>query len=257
MNNVLQKIIKHKETEVAALKQRLDLMKVKKRESNKSFKMSLLQNGLSVIAEIKRKSPSKGELAKITNPIELALDYVQGGANTISVLTDKHFGGTSHDLEAVASALKDTSVTVLRKDFIIDSIQIDEAIILGADAVLLIVAVLGDQLVEFLEYTKAKNIAALVEVHNQVELDLAIASGAEIIGVNNRDLTTFEVDVTNSLELITQIPTGIITVAESGIDSAQTAQQLHGVGFDAVLVGEALVTSQNPADLIQQMRESQ
>ena len=257
MNNILRKILKHKETEVDALKQRSDLMEVKKRESNKSFKDSLLQDGLSIIAEIKRKSPSKGELAEITNPIELALDYVQGGANAISVLTDnKYFGGSGKDLTAVVNALKDTPVTVLRKDFIIDPIQIDEAIMLGADAVLLIVAALEDRLQSLLEYAKAKNIDALVEVHNLTELELAVAAGAEIIGVNNRDLTTFQVDIIHSLELISQMPPQIITVSESGVDSATVAQQLYGAGFDAVLVGEALVRSPNPANFIEQMRES-
>ena len=218
---------------------------------NNPFKDVLLNDGLSVIAEIKRKSPSKGTIAKIENPVDLAQKYVTGGAAATSVLTDqKFFGGSLADLEKVA---KNTACPVLRKDFIIDPLQIAEAATAGADAVLLIVAVLQKKTKSLLAAAKAMNIDALVEVHNKQELDLAIAMGAEIIGINNRDLQTFEVDINRSFELISSIPQNIVKVAESGITSPEIASKLYKAGFDAVLIGETLMRSDDPAAFINQI----
>ncbi len=254
MNNILQEIILNKEEEVGLLKRSL-IFYQKPRVSGKSFKKSLLSSGLSVIAEIKRRSPAKGQLSTIEDPVGLAFDYVRGGATAISVLTDEHyFDGSIIDLGRVATAFRETEITILRKDFIIDPIQIVEAVLFGADAVLLIASVLGDNLRSFLDYTKRMNIDALVEVHDEKEIDLALNAGAEIIGVNNRNLTTFSVDINRSLQLIRQMPPKIIRVSESGVATADTALKLYQSGFNAVLVGGALVCAKDPGKLIKTMR---
>ncbi len=254
MNNILHEIILNKEREVNLLTQNF-IFDEKPRVSNKSFKKALLNYGLSVIAEIKRKSPSNGRLSVITDPIGLAFNYMRGGASAISVLTDeRYFGGSIKDLSKIAIALKNTSATILRKDFIINPIQITEAVLAGADAVLLIAAVLQNKLKTFLDYAKKMNIDALVEVHNHKEIDLALSASAEIIGINNRDLKTFNVDINHSLKLIKYIPNHIVIVSESGITSPEVALQLHQAGFDAVLVGTLLVRSEKPKELIELMR---
>lgn len=254
VNNILCDIILNKQREVDLLKQNF-IFDIKPRESNKSFKKALLNEGLTVIAEVKRKSPSKGRLSIITDSVELARNYVKGGAGAISVLTDEHyFGGSIKDLSKIAEALKNTNTTILRKDFIIDPIQIDEAVLACADAVLLIVAVLENKLKLLLDYAKKMNIDALVEVHNYKEIDLARRAGAEIMGINNRDLKTFSVDINHSLKLIKHIPSDIVRVSESGISSPDVALRLYKAGFDAVLVGELLVRSANPDALIKLLR---
>lgn len=246
MNNILQEIIANKQREIEELR---PLPK-------KSFKASLLNNNLSVIAEIKRKSPAKGELAEVNDPVLQALIYKEGGANAISVLTDKrYFGGSLADLATVSKALRDTKITVLRKDFIIDPIQIAEAVLAGADAVLLIVAVLKDKLKIFLDYARTMHIEVLVEVHNLTELKISLDAGSEIIGINNRNLETLQIDINNSFKLINYIPKGIVKVSESGIMSSDTAKELSKIGFDAVLVGEMLMSSKHPDKLIHEMRD--
>lgn len=242
MDNFLDKIIEQKQQEVAKLK-----------DIKKSFKKALLNKGPAVIAEIKRKSPSKGSIATINDPVELAKQYVSGGADAISVLTDKEFfGGSLQDMINVSNAV---SVPILRKDFIIDPIQIAESVAAGADAILLIVAILQTKTKELLATAKAMNIDALVEVHNQEELELAVAAGAEIIGINNRDLKTFQVDINNALQLIPLIPNNIVKVAESGIDSPATAKKMFQAGFDAILIGESLVRAENPVNFIKSIKE--
>lgn len=225
------------------------------RRSSKNFKQSLRNPTLSVIAEIKRRSPSKGFLADIADPVQLANHYIAAGANAISVLTDKSFfNGSIDDLLCVSAALRQCSTPVLCKDFIISRRQIDEAIMAGADAVLLIVKALGEKTKTLLDYAKTMNIDALVEVNNSAELALAVQAGAEIIAVNNRDLSTFNVDTTQCFTLIQEIPSSIIKVAASGILTPELAQQYYHVGFDAVLIGEALVKSTSPADFISACR---
>lgn len=253
MNAMLKKILETKQAEVNLLKEKKH--KLIKRISPKDFKQTLSGNGLSVIAEIKRRSPAKGSLAAIDDPIQLSRKYLEGGASAISVLTDKdYFSGTIKDLQKISALTQTTPCVTLRKDFIIDVVQIVEAIAAGADAILLIVALLKQKTQLLLEIAKKLNIDVLVEVHNRAELDYALSIGAEIIGVNNRNLDTFNVDIQTSHNLIKHIPSKILKIAESGIHSAQSAQQLYQAGFDAVLVGEALVTSPNPALLIAQMR---
>lgn len=261
MHNRLQPIILQKQIEVAALKNRLaatpdhPVAKILQGEISvkpkKSFKAALCAPTLAVIAEIKRKSPSKGALATITDPLALAQTYIAGGANALSILTDeKFFAGHLQDLTTVAQAIEDSPVPILRKDFLIDPVQIAEAIFAGANAILLIVAVLKQDIKMMLKQARALNIDALVEVHDQEELRLALDAGAEIIGINNRDLSTFEVDIERAKKLGAQIPATIIKVAESGIAEPQIARQYAKAGFNAVLIGEALVKSSHPETFI-------
>ncbi len=266
MHDYLTKILEHKKIEVQGIHNRLEdegdslLARTYNhriaRESKKSFKKALAEKGASVIAEVKRKSPTKPHLAEIPDPVVLALRYVKGGAAAISVLTDNYgFDGSIHDLTHVVQALAKTAVPVLRKDFIIDPAQIAQSVVAGADAILLIVAILQDQTKSLLDLAKQFNIDALVEVHNHEELTYALDIGAEIIGVNNRNLTTFEVDVAHAKELIQYIPDTIIKVAESGINTKEIAKELTALGYDALLIGEALVTSDDPASFIKQIGE--
>lgn len=246
MHNRLQKILAEKAQELARLKC-----------PRKSLKAALRQTQLSVIAEIKRASPSKGELAEISDPCALAERYVAGGAAAISVLTDQpFFGGCLEDLENVSKALRYHPQPILRKDFLIDPLQIAEAFFKGADAVLLIVAVLGDQTAEFLKVTKSYGMEALVEVHTLAELELAIAAGAEMIGINNRNLETFEIDIETAFKLKAALPAHIISVAESGILEANLAGQYRQAGFDAVLIGEALVKASSPEVFLEACRHA-
>ena len=262
MINRLEPIILQKKREVDALKSLLadkpshDIVQIllgeKKQSGIKNFKQALRTSTLAVIAEIKRKSPSKGQLAAIQDPTSLAQAYVDGGANALSVLTDEHFfGGTLTDLNRVATLLRDQPNPILRKDFIIDEIQIAEAISVGADAILCIVAVLGARTRSMLDAARTMGIQTLVEVHDRRELDIAIDSGAEIIGINNRDLTTFTIDTEQALRLVELIPQHIIRVAESGIVEPELAQAYYHAGFDAVLIGEALVKAKHPGDFIE------
>ncbi len=214
---------------------------------------ALSLSGMHVIAEIKRKSPSKGNLVDSIDPAGLAKAYQAAGASAISVLTDQFgFAGSVEDLAAV---VRDVACPVLRKDFIIDRLQIAEAIYYGASALLLIVAVLGDKTKQFVEDCNKMGIDALVEVHNKAELAIAIAAGATIIGINNRNLETFAVDIHNALTLGELIPHHILRVAESGINDIQTVNLYRRANFNAVLVGEALVTAHNPADFINAIKQ--
>lgn len=217
------------------------------------FKQALQSSHLSVIAEIKRKSPSKGIFNLSIDPVRLAKEYVAGGAAAISVLTDEtHFGGSLHDLKAIIEACP--GIPVLRKDFIIDAKQIYQTARAGAHAVLLIAAVLNDRLPEFVRIAKNYGLEALVEVHDVHELNLAHIAGAEIIGVNNRNLSTFEVSLETSIELASHFSPSIIKVTESGILNVSDASQMRKAGYDAILVGELLVKADNPRTLIEELK---
>lgn len=203
---------------------------------------------LTVIAEVKRKSPSKGEIGAIKDPGALSRAYRDGGASAISVLTDlEGFGGTMEDLRNVVQTQEKFRgnfpgpCPVLRKDFTIDEIQIAEAAEAGAAAVLLIVAALGQRTKELLDATHRIGLDALVEVHDEAEMEVALSCGAEIIGVNNRDLRTFNVSLETSERLRKMIPDDVVCVAESGIKDAMDAWKLRDMGYNAVLVGELLV----------------
>ena len=199
---------------------------------------------MAVISEIKRRSPSKGDLDPDLDPAAVAADYEAGGAACLSVLTDRDFfGGCVEDLVAARSAC---SLPVLRKDFTVSALDVCDARTMGADAVLLIVAALSDgELRSFLALAEQLALTALVEVHDEPELERALAAGARVVGVNQRDLRTFEVDRERALALAGSIPTDVVAVAESGIRDADDVAALAGAGFQAVLVGETLVRSAN------------
>lgn len=201
---------------------------------------------ITLIAEEKRRSPSRGDLAPGLDPAALAREYEAGGAGALSVLTDgPHFGGSAEDLALARGA---TSLPVLRKDFTVSVADVDDARLMGADAVLLIVAALTDEeLRHMLEEAGSLQMASLVEVHDEAEAERALAGGARVVGVNQRDLRTFEVDGDRALRLASVLGPEVVRVAESGISSAGDVRQLAEAGFDAVLVGEALVRSPDPA----------
>ena len=210
---------------------------------------SLQSSNLSVIAEVKRSSPSKGALAQISDPAALALSYQTGGATAVSVLTEsRKFGGSLADLAAVRSAV---NIPILRKDFTVDEYQIFEARAYGADIILLIVAALSDlQLSEFFAISKSLGMQVLVETHTLEEVERALTLDPEIIGVNARDLTTLKIDLGAFDKLALAIPEGVVKVAESGISSLSDVISYRKSGAEAILVGEALVKDGDPAQMI-------
>lgn len=209
--------------------------------------------GLAVIAEVKRSSPSKGRLAAIPDPAELARQYEAGGAAAISVLTERRrFSGSLADLDAVRAAV---STPILRKDFVVTEYQLWEGRAAGADLALLIVAALTDtQLTTLLALGNRLGLTCLVETHTEDEIRRAVDAGAEFIGVNNRDLKTLDVDLARFEELAGLVPSGVVKVAESGILRVGDAQRMVDAGADVVLVGEALVVDGDPRSAIQSLR---
>jgi indole-3-glycerol phosphate synthase len=210
-------------------------------------------DGLAVIAEVKKRSPSRGDLAPELIPSVLAKAYADGGATCLSVLTDaEFFGGSPADLGEARAAV---DLPVLRKDFTVSDRDVCDARIIGADAVLLIVAALSDdELVAFATLGAELGLDALVEVHDEAELERALAAGAALVGVNQRDLTTFEVDTNRAVRVAGAIPDGVVRVAESGITGPDDAARLADAGYHAVLVGESLVTSPDPAAAVRALR---
>ena len=218
-----------------------------------SFAEALSGPGLSVIAEVKRRSPSRGELATDLDPVDQSKRYVDGGAAAISVLTEPvHFHGSNGDLGSVRRSV---DVPILRKDFTLDPLQIWEARAIGASAVLLIAAILDDQTLNTLMMSAAEaGLDAVVEVHSVAEAERALALNPRIVGVNNRDLDTFEVDLSTGEKVAPMLMDVPITIGESGIHTPDDAQRMLDAGFDAVLVGESLVRSDDPASLIRSLR---
>jgi len=205
--------------------------------------------GVAVIAELKRRSPSKGPLAPGLDPALVAKAYAAGGASCLSVLTDSEFfGGSPEDLQAARAAVE---LPVLRKDFTVSPKDLCDARLMGADAVLLIAAALGqEEMAELLQLAGELGLDALVEVHDEAEASRALAVGARLVGVNQRDLFTFEVDTGRALRVAEALPANIVKVAESGVRSSDDVARLAAAGFHAVLVGEALVTSPDPAHAV-------
>jgi indole-3-glycerol phosphate synthase len=208
--------------------------------------------GMAVISEIKRRSPSKGDLDLGLDPAAVAADYEAGGAACLSVLTDQDFfGGCTADLRAARSAC---TLPVLRKDFTVSALDVCDARAMGADAVLLIVAALSDdELTRFLDLARQLTLTALVEVHDEPELARALAAGATAIGVNQRDLRTFEVDHQRALKLGAMMPEGVVAVAESGIRDGDDVARLSEAGYQAVLVGETLMRSGDRRAAVQEL----
>jgi len=253
--DILARIVEHKRTVlVRTSANRADL---ERRAADctlkRDFRAALTTALPAIIAEIKKASPSQGIFQQDFKPAAIAKLYAAGGAAALSVLTDEDFfKGTLADLREARAAV---TIPVLRKDFIVDEVQVIEAAAHGADAILLIAAILdGAEMRGFRELAAQYGMAALVEVHDDCELDAALDSGAEIVGVNNRNLHTFQVTLDTSLRLAQKIPAGVVKVAESGIHSRADVRQLRAAGFHALLVGEHLMKSEDPVAALQELR---
>jgi indole-3-glycerol phosphate synthase len=217
------------------------------------FREAIAQPGIAVIAEFKRRSPSAGALREAPDLAEIVSAYTRGGAAALSILTEgPNFAGSLADLTEARAV---SSLPLLRKDFIVDPYQLLEAQAAGADAVLLIVAALeASELAELYREARMLGLDVLVEVHDREELTRALELGAEIIGVNNRDLRDFSVDVKRTEQLMDEIPSGVIVVSESGIAAAEQLQRLEARGVQAVLVGETLMRASDPAAALRELR---
>lgn len=249
--NKLKEILDHKRIEVAEKKVRFPLYDVVERLEGAPPTSSFMEairsremDEFACIAEIKKASPSKGVIAKTFRPEKIAREYEVGGAKALSVLTDqKYFQGSPAYIKLVKEHV---ALPVLRKDFIVDEYQIYESRIIGADAILLIVAALREsELLKFQNLARDLDLDCLVECHTKTEIDRAVNCGATLIGINNRDLQTFDVNVETSLMLKRFIPNATVAISESGIRNAHHVDQLRQAGFDAILVGEYLMTQQN------------
>jgi indole-3-glycerol phosphate synthase len=231
------------------------LMSTPAAPTHRAFAHVLTRVSVNVIAEFKRRSPSRGTIREDLNPDDLAMAYEGAGAAALSVLTDQDFfGGSMDDLARARAA---TLLPVLRKDFVVDPYQVWEAATLGADAVLLIVAALSDPELRSLSETAAgAGLETLVEVHDREELERALAIGSQIIGVNNRNLKTMVVDLQTSLDLVAAIPDHVIAVAESGITTGADVRRLRAAGFDAFLVGEHLLRAPDPGLALAALRDA-
>jgi indole-3-glycerol phosphate synthase len=223
-----------------------------RRGEDRPFSEALVRPGLSLIAEFKRRSPSAGEISSTATIAEQVGAYERGGAAALSILTDEtHFRGSLEDLRAARAAC---SLPILRKDFIVDPYQLYEAAVNGADAVLLIVRVLDDgELEEMYEMARGLDLDCLVEVHDGEELERALRLDADVIGINNRNLDEGAVDVTTTYELMPDVPAGKTVVAESGISSRSELGELERIGVDAVLIGSALMSAQDPEALTREL----
>ncbi len=254
---ILDDIVRAKAEELERRRHNMPLSELEKlgsKSSKKDFASALKGDDVRLIAEVKKASPSKGLLCSDFDPIKLARTYAQSGAAAISVLTEeRYFGGGLEHLSSISKELEGRRIPLLRKDFIFDPYQVYESRAYGADALLLIVAILnGDQLAELLSLSHELSMKCLVEVHNEAELERALLSGAEIIGINNRDLHSFTVDLETTKRLRPLIPRDRIVVSESGIRNRADVQKLRQWGVDAMLVGEALITA---SDVAKKMRE--
>jgi indole-3-glycerol phosphate synthase len=251
---ILDKIIETKNDEVAQLKKHTTAAALKKSIAKlppcRNFEKAVSGKDCSIIAEVKCSSPSRGRLIADFDPVRIAAIYEQNGAAAISVLTDeKYFCGHKDYLIRIKEQV---GLPVLRKDFIVDPLQIYETRAIGADAVLLIARVLGQKLAEFIFLANELGLSPLTEVHTEKELDLALSADAKIIGINNRNLDTFVTDINTSRQLLCQIPAGTIVVAESGIVSRADIDLLMQTGIHSFLIGEALITA---PDIGKKLRE--
>jgi len=244
--DILAQIVEHKKLELRSREPNIEASAEASIAGRRDFAAALLKSPPSIIAEIKQASPSRGTLAAHYDPPAIAQAYQSGGAAALSVLTDaKYFRGSLVDLE---SARASVAIPALRKDFTIDPYHVLEAAAHHADAILLIAAILTDrELSDFRELAERYKMAAIVEVHDEEELRLAAASGARIIGVNNRNLHSFEVNLDVSLRLAEKMPPNVIRIAESGIHDRADVERLSAAGYQAFLVGEHLMRSADPS----------
>jgi indole-3-glycerol phosphate synthase len=253
-NSILNDIVADKKKEITRKKRETPLTVMIERAKNRrprDFAAALKGKELKLIAEVKKASPSKGVLVTDFDPLRLAKIYAENGAAAISVLTDeKYFQGK---LEYLAAISHEVNIPVLRKDFILDKYQVYESVVHGADAILLITAILTpEQLEGLLKLSKSLNLSCLVEVHDEKEMFKALLAGAEIIGINNRDLATFSVDINTTRRLRMLVPQEQIVVSESGIHDKNDIKKMRECKVNAVLVGEALVTA---GDIKTKMKE--
>jgi indole-3-glycerol phosphate synthase len=253
--DILARIVARKREELASAVRQPDQWERQaeaQAEARRDFRRALCAQNPAIIAEVKKASPSRGILSTDFDPARIAVSFQAGGAAALSVLTDEtFFQGSLADLQAARSAVE---LPVLRKDFTIAASQIVEAAAHGADAILLIAAILTElQIRDFRETAARYGLAAVVEVHSRPELDVAIAAGSDIIGVNNRDLTTFEVTLETSMRLAEHIPAGALRISESGIHDASDIARLRAAGYSAFLVGEHLMRSGDPAGALRKL----
>lgn len=263
--NILEEIAEKRKIDVEERKKAVPLSEIRKKARKLAeeeletkgvfsfpFKQSLFGEGIHFICEVKKASPSKGLIAKDFPYLEIAKAYETAGASAISVLTEPdYFQGKDAYLEEIAKSVK---IPVIRKDFTIDAYQIYEAKTLGASAVLLICSLLNDtELKEFLDIAHEVGLSALVETHDEEEIQRAMAAGAQIIGVNNRDLKTFTVDINNSIRLRKKVPKDVIFVSESGIKTAEDINNLRQNGTNAVLIGETLMRCEDKGQMLKQL----
>ncbi|MDT8368025.1 MAG: indole-3-glycerol phosphate synthase TrpC [Longimicrobiales bacterium] len=245
--DILTRIVESKKREVVELRSRAAELRAGAGDASapRGFAAALVHPSVRVISEVKRRSPGAGAIREGLDPSALARDYASAGAAALSVLTDReYFGGRLEDLGAARDAV---ALPVLRKDFILDPVQIDEARAAGADAILLIVRILDDSaLRELREHAEDLGMDVLVEVHDAEEMERARTSGARVVGINNRDLSTFRTDLAVSERLVEALPTDLVTVSESGIRSGEEVARLGRAGVHAVLVGETLLRAPDP-----------
>ena len=261
MPSILDKIVAKKREELAASKRTVPMESLREAIADRppalDFAGALRKDGISLIAEVKKASPSKGLLREDFRPVELAATYVENGASAVSVITDGHFLGEPDHLSAVKDSGSSGDAPVLRKDFLFDPYQVYEARAIGADSYLLIVDILSpEQLSELIRVGLSLGMTPLVETHNAVEIDIAVGAGAEVIGINNRDLHTFITDLATTEELAPRIPSDKVIVSESGISTPDDLVRLQRFAVDAVLVGEALVTAEDTAAKVRSLTGS-
>ena len=256
---ILDEIATKTKKRVAEQKEKISFETLRKQaeamnlETGFPFEQALKQPGMSFICEVKKASPSKGVIAAEFPYLQIAKDYESAGASAISCLTEPfYFQGRNEYLQEIAAQV---SIPVLRKDFTVDSYMIYEAKILGASAILLICAILTDnELSEYLTIANNLGLSALVEAHTADEVHRALKSGARIIGVNNRDLRTFQVDITTSVKLREMVPKNYIFVSESGIQNSDNISKLYQNGTDAVLIGETLMRAEDKKQMLKELR---
>ncbi len=256
MHSILEEILLHKRREISEAKRLRPLKQLERTieglPASRDFRQALTADGLSCIAELKRATPLKGVICADYDTPAIAQEFEQSGAKALSVLTDERFfQGTWEHLDGARSSV---SLPVLRKDFILDEYQLFESRARGADAVLLIAGVLAvDQLRSFIERCSLLGLGYLAECHNEVELSVCLNVQTEVIAINNRNLMDFTINLETSLALRQLIPDGVVSVSESGISDRSIVERLEGAGFDAILVGEALMGARDRANVLRRL----
>ena len=258
--DILQKIATTKRMEVEAMKKIFPEDPIREMAFDEiriplSMRASILDNEIAIIAEHKRRSPSRGEISPMSNVAQIAMEYAENGAAAMSVLTDTpYFGGSLTDLAVARDIVP--GLPLLRKEFIIDEYQLYQSRIYGADAVLLIASLLsGKEIRYFNDLAHILGLQTLVEIHSLDEVSM-VPADVDMVGVNNRDLSSFNTDIGNSSRLVEHLPSGIVKIAESGIKSPEDLRRLKSVGFDGFLIGEAFMSTPNPGETLHKFLES-